>query len=171
MTMTKIDIPNSWAYKNFITLEEQNVLLEFSHKQYAHLQKNGHGRFYVDHVATKLSVPEEYKIVKQRIIDTENLKDFLLDPTFGDFLSFNTVGGAIHSHTDPNNDGYVHTRYNLILSVPDSGGKPIYDNKTFDIEERMLWRCEAGLYNHASTPVVGVRKRINISFGFQIKKK
>ena len=169
--MTKIDIPNSWAYKDFITLEEQNVLLEFSNKQQAHLRNNGAGRFYVDHITTKFSVPKEYKIVKQRIIDTENLTDFLLDPTFGDFLSFNTVDGAIHSHTDPNNDGYIHTRYNLLLSVPESGGKPIYDNKIFDIEERMLWRCEAGLYNHASTPVVGERSRINISFGFQIKKE
>jgi hypothetical protein len=169
--MTKIDIPNSWAYKNFITLEEQNVLLEFSHKQYAHLQENGHGRFYVDHVDTKFSVPEEYKIVKQRIVDTENLKNFLFDPKFGDFLSFNTVGAAIHPHKDPNVDGYVHTRYNLLLSVPESGGKPIYNNKIFDVEERMLWRCEAGLYNHASTPVVGDRSRINISFGFQLKKE
>lgn len=169
--MMKIDIPNSWAYKNFITPEEQNVLLEFSHKQKKHLHRNGHGRFYVDHIATKFSVPEEFKTIKQRIIDTENLKDFLLDPTFGDFLSFNIVDGAIHPHKDPNNDGYIHTRYNLILSAPESGGKPIYDNKTFDIEERMLWRCEAGLYNHASTPVVGNRPRINISFGFQIKKE
>jgi hypothetical protein len=169
--MTKIDIPNSWAYKNFITPEEQNVLLEFSHKQKAHLQTNGYNRLFVDHIATKLSVPKEYKIVKQRIIDTENLKDFLLDPTFGDFLSFNNRSGAIFPHKDPNTDGYIHTRYNLILSIPDFGGKPIYGNKIFDIEERMLWRCEAGLYNHSSTPVVGDKPRINISFGFQIKKE
>lgn len=169
--MTKIDIPNSWAYKDFITLEEQNVLLEFSHKQKEHLQKNGHGRFFIDHIMTKFSVPEELKIVKQRIIDIENLTDFLLDPMFGDFLNFNTNYGAIHPHKDSNNDGYIHTRYNLILSAPESGGKPIYDNEIFDIEERMLWRCEAGLYNHGSTVVFGKKSRINISFGFQIRKK
>jgi hypothetical protein len=58
-----------------------------------------------------------------------------------------------------------------LLSVPKSGGNPIYDGEVVDVEERMLWRCEAGLYNHASMPVVGSIPRINISFGFQIKEK
>ena len=169
----KIKIPNSWAYKEFISIEEQTVLLQFANKHRDKLTPNGEGRFCQVHIglAFALSIPEELKVIKQRIIDTENLKDFLLDPTFGDFLSFNTTDGAIHSHQDPNLDGHIHTRYNLILSTPESGGKPIYNNTVFDIEERMLWRCEAGLYNHASTPVIGDKPRINISFGFQIKKK
>jgi hypothetical protein len=169
--MTKVEIPNSWAYKEFISTEEQTVLLQFANKYRKKLTPNGEGRFSQVHIEVAFLIPKELKEIKQRIIDTENIKDFVLDPTFGDFLSFNTTNGAIHSHQDPNLDGYVHTRYNLILSVPESGGKPIYNNTMFDIEERMLWRCEAGLYNHASTPVVGDRPRINISFGFQIKKK
>lgn len=169
--MTKIEIPNSWAYKEFISTEEQSVLLQFVNKYRKTLKPNGEGRFCQVHIEVAFLIPKELKEIKQRIIDTENLKDFVLDPTFGDFLSFNTTDGAIHQHQDPNLEGYIHTRYNLILSVPDSGGKPIYDNKMFDIEERMLWRCEAGLYNHASTPVVGDKPRINISFGFQIKKE
>jgi hypothetical protein len=56
------------------------------------------------------------------------------------------------------------------LSVPDSGGNPIYDGEVINVEERMLWRCEAGLYNHASLPVIGSKSRINISFGFQVKE-
>ena len=169
--MTKVEIPNSWAYKEFISTEEQTVLLQFANKYRKTLTPNGEGRFYQGHIDVAFLIPKELKAIKQRIIDIENLKDFVLDPTFGDFLSFNITNGAIDPHQDPNLDGYVHTRYNLILSVPESGGKPIYNNTMFDIEERMLWRCEAGLYNHASTPVVGDRSRINISFGFQIKKK
>lgn len=167
--MMKVDIPKSWAYKEFISLGEQVVLLAFANSVKHKLKGNGPGRFFQDHIVEKYSLPQEYISVKQRIIDTEELKDFILDPIFGDFISFNETDGAIHKHKDDNKPGYIHTRYNLLLSVPESGGNPIYDDEIVDIEERMLWRCEAGLYNHASLPVVGNKPRINISFGFQVK--
>lgn len=168
--MTKIEIPNSWAYIEFISIEEQTVLLKFANSIRNLLQNNGLGRFYQDHLEKTHSVPQEYKDIKQRIIDTEKLKNFILDPQFGDFISFNETAGSIHEHKDDNVHSFIHTRYNLLLSVPDSGGNPIYDGKVIDFEERMLWRCEAGLYNHASLPVVGNKPRINISFGFQVKE-
>jgi hypothetical protein len=168
----KININNSWAYKEFITVEEQKVLLQFARsiRNDLTVRANGPGRFFLDHIDKHFTLPKEYVDVKQRIIDTENLKDFILDPNFGDFISFNETTASIHEHTDPNESGYIHTRYNLLLSVPESGGNPIYGGKVLDIEERMIWRCEAGLYTHASTPVIGKKSRINISFGFQIKK-
>jgi hypothetical protein len=166
----KVDIPKSWAYKEFISLEEQVILLTFANSVKYELKSNGSGRFFQDHIVKKYSLPQEYTTVKQRIIDTEKLKDFILDPQFGDFISFNETAGSIHEHKDYNVDSFIHTRYNLLLSVPDSGGNPIYDGKVIDFEERMLWRCEAGLYNHASLPVIGNKPRINISFGFQVKE-
>ena len=54
--------------------------------------------------------------------------------------------------------------------MPDVGGNPIYENDIVEVKEKMLWRCEAGLYNHSSVEVRGSKPRINISFGFQIKK-
>ena len=169
--MTKVDIPKSWAYTEFITAKEQNVLLQFANSVRSLLRNNGFGRFYQDHIEKVYSLlPQEYNDIKQRIIDTEKLKDFILDPVFGDFISFNETGGAIHEHKDNNEKGFIHTRYNLLLSVPDSGGNPIYNGEVIDVEERMLWRCEAGLYNHASLPVIGSKPRINISFGFQVRE-
>jgi hypothetical protein len=83
-------------------------------------------------------------------------------------LSFNYEGAAIHNHKDPNLKNHVHTRYNLLLRLPNGGGNPIYDGKILTVKEKMLWRCEAGLFNHASLAVVGDKPRINISFGFQL---
>jgi hypothetical protein len=168
--MTKVDIPKSWAYTEFITAREQNALLQFANSIRNLLRNNGAGRFYRDHIEQESFLPQEYKDIKQRIIDTEKLKDFIFDPQFGDFISFNEMSGAIHEHKDNNENGFIHTRYNLLLSVPDSGGNPIYDGEVINVEERMLWRCEAGLYNHASLPVIGSKPRINISFGFQVKE-
>ena len=169
--MMKVNINKSWAYKEFISLEEQAVLLKMAYSVRKNLKSNGAARFYQDHIDKHYKLSNEYNNVKQRIIDIEGLKEFIFDTRFGDFISFNETGGAIHEHKDINESGYIHTRYNLLLSVPESGGNPIYDGKVVDIEERMLWRCEAGLYNHASLPVVGSIPRINISFGFQIKEK
>ena len=168
--MTKVDISKSWAYTEFITAKEQNVLLQFADSVRNLLKGNGPGRYFQDHIEQKYSLPQEYKDVKHRIIDTEDLKDFILDPQFGDFISFNETSGAIHEHKDNNERGFIHTRYNLLLSVPESGGNPIYDGEVINVEERMLWRCEAGLYNHASLPVIGSKPRINISFGFQVRE-
>ena len=130
--MTKVDISKSWAYTEFITAKEQNVLLQFADSVRNLLKANGPGRYFQDHIERKYSLP--------------------------------------HEHKDNNEKGFIHTRYNLLLSVPDSGGNPIYDGEVINVEERMLWRCEAGLYNHASLPVVGRKPRINISFGFQMKE-
>ena len=161
-------MPNTWAYENFISDEEQGVLLEFAFRVRPLLQNNGHGRYYAPHVIDTLNPPKEFFIIKNRIIETEKLTDYELDSIFGDFISFNEDGGAIHPHTDSNHTNRIHTRYNLLLSVPEVGGNPIYDGVVLQVKDKMLWRCEAGLYTHASLPVVGNKPRINISFGFQL---
>lgn len=168
--MLKVNLPNTWGYLDFITLEEQAQLLNFALKNKKHLGFNGAGRYYKAHIDKSLSITPLYKKIRQKIIDIESLHNFKYEPTFGDFLSFNESGGSIHKHIDPNLDGHIHTRYNLIISMPESGGQPIYNDEIINIKERMLWRCEAGLYNHSSTPVEGNKPRINISFGFQILK-
>jgi hypothetical protein len=167
--MIKVFLPNTWAYEDFITDEEQKSLLDFAFSIRSRLQNNGNGRFYADHVVSRLKPPKEFLHVKQRIIETENFIDYEIDSIFEDFLSFNEDGGAIHKHKDQNHPNRIHTRYNLLLSLPEEGGNPIYDGKVIQIKEKMIWRCEAGLYNHASLPVKGTKPRINISFGFQLK--
>ena len=169
--MKKITIPNnSWAYEDFITDEEQKDLLKFCKSLFIHAKENGPGRFFCDQIVSKLNPPEVYFNVRNRIIQTEEFKNYKDDTVFGDFVGFNYESGAIHEHTDKNLDGFVHTRYNLLISFPEIGGQPIYGGKIIDVKEKMLWRCQAGLIEHASTPVKGPKPRINISFGFQIKE-
>jgi hypothetical protein len=166
--MTKIDLPNTWAYENFISDEECAALLKYCYSVRSYLRNNGDGRFYADHVISRLNPPKLFLDVKQRIIEIENFTEYELDSIFQDFISFNETGGAIHEHKDQNHPNKTHTRYNLLLSMPDKGGNPIYDGQVILVKEKMLWRCEAGKFNHASLPVEGTKPRINISFGFQL---
>lgn len=153
---------------DFISESEQKRLIEWANGCKSLLTPNGHGRFY--NQLKYLPSNDLVYIIKQRIIDSLlKDQDYVLDPHFTDFLSFNLEGGEIHSHTDPNIPDRIHTRYNLIISKPFSGGNPIYNGKTLHFEERMLWRCEAGIIEHASLPVIGDKPRINLSFGFQLK--
>ena len=163
------EIPFSYAYYDFIGEKDQHSLLSWATSISKELKRNqsSPGRYFA--MFSELStVPDVVYSIKKSI---ESLidKPFLYDTNFTDFLSFNMRSASIHPHKDPNLDGYTHTRFNLLISVPESGGNPIYNGTEFKIQERMLWRCEAGKYEHASTPVIGTKPRINISFGFQIK--
>lgn len=167
--MKRIELPlNTWGYFDFISDDERLVLIDWANDNFSKTKNNGNGRYFIPKVNEWPNLPKEYMLVKQRIIDTDRL-NYIIDPTFGDFLSFNLEGGNIHKHTDPNSTGRTHTRYNLLLSVPDEGGQPIYGGEyKIDYEEKFIWRCEAGKHTHESLPVVGTKPRINISFGFQI---
>jgi hypothetical protein len=163
--MNKVYYTNTWGYDNFITEHERQVLLDYAYS--LKLTPNGFGRAYAHHVSN-LNPPKEFFDIKNRIINIEKLENFEYDSIFGDFIGINTEGGAIHPHTDPNHPDKIHTRFNLLLSIPEKGGKPIYNNNVIDVKEKTLWRCEAGLYTHASSPVEGSKHRVNISFGFQL---
>jgi len=166
--MVKILLPhNTWAYLDFITDEEKDALIEWMYSHLDSTMDNGHGRRYKQNMELSNDLPEVYKTVKNRIVETENLKDNG-SPVYGDFISFNFEGASIHPHSDTNKGKLIHTRYNLLLSVPESGGEPIYGNELIHIQEKMLWRCQAGIYTHASKPVVGTKPRLNISFGFLV---
>lgn len=167
--MVKISLPNNtWAYLNFINDDEKNALIEW---MYSLLDSKDivspNGRTSKLNMELWNDLPEVYKNVKNRIIELENLKDNGA-PAYGDFISFNFEGANIQPHSDPNRGKLIHTRYNLLLSVPDSGGEPIYGNELIPIQEKMIWRCQAGVYIHSSRPVVGSKPRLNISFGFLV---
>lgn len=167
----KREIPFSYAYYNFITEEDRETLVSWAKSVYNQLKRNqsSPGRYF-GMFPEMSGIPDSVYLIKKRI---ESLIDrpFVYDTNFYDFLSVNLPGASIHPHKDPNLDGHTHTRFNLLISVPESGGSPIYNGTKFDIEERMLWCCEAGKYEHATTPVLGTKPRINISFGFQIENE
>jgi hypothetical protein len=80
--------------------------------------------------------------------------------------------GFVEPHMDYNgpDDRYYTRRYNILISLPEEGGHPIYGNKVLKVKERMIWRCDAGLVVHSSIPNKGERVRINLSFGFLMPK-
>jgi len=169
--MKKILLPyDTWGYYDFISEKEQTILLYWAKNNFHRLLPNpiSPNRFFAARVNTFDNLPIEYNIIKQRIIEIDNIIPYKIDPSYGDFLSFNFEGGAIHKHIDSNQRGHIHTRYNLILSKPEQGGHPIYNDKKIPFEERFIWRTQAGKFYHESMPVIGKKPRVNISFGFSI---
>jgi hypothetical protein len=99
------------------------------------------------------------------------ITEFLEEPMYGIFLGVNNEGGFVHSHTDAAPKGYYHTRINFLLSKPESGGLPIYNNTIHDYEEGASWLNLANVWSHSSTPVLGKKDRIVLSLGALIKRE
>lgn len=106
--------------------------------------------------------------IKKRIIKKENINGWIKEPLLGDYISQITNGGYIQRHTDPTILGFSHVRYNLFLSLPVVGGRPIYDDKIIDISENEYLKCESSSYFHGCENVYGEKPRIVISYGFLI---
>ena len=166
--MDKIKIGSTYGYLNFISLEEQQQLMDWVLKHEPEFQDNRDARRYgvIQQIQNEPFLLVE--ALRQRIIDVENIKDFKPEPFFQDYVGINSTGGAIHIHTDLNEPPYTHTRYNVILSYPEQGGESIYGDEVNSLQERLVWRCVAGKVRHGSTPVVGSKPRITLSLGFLI---
>ena len=48
--MTKVEIPKSWAYREFITVGEQDALLRLCNSVRKNLKSNGPSRFFQDQI-------------------------------------------------------------------------------------------------------------------------
>ncbi len=171
--MEKVILNKTYGYRNFISNEEKEILLEWIEKNQSYFIKNKNGahRKYAILKGIENYPKEIVSNLKNKIIEIDNIKEWIEEPIFYDLIGINEETGNIHRHTDPNIDGYVHTRYNIILMYPYEGGHSIYGNSLNVLEENMVWKCVAGDIVHASTPVVGNRPRITLSLGFQIKRE
>lgn len=167
--MEKVKIGNTYGYSNFITNEEQKILLNWIFENHNNFRENGYGRKF-GVVYDFENYPNLIYILRERIVKIENIQNFLEEPCFRDYVGINTEGGQIHYHTDPNKDDYVHTRYNIVLSYPESGGESIYDGVINKLYEKLIWKCIAGKIFHGSTVVVGKKPRITLSLGFLIRE-
>lgn len=110
--------------------------------------------------------PQEALEVKNQIVSAFNLEGKQQEPMYKDFCGFITEGGFVHKHRDPNIGQLTHTRFNVLVSKPLAGGVAVIDGKEINVEEGDVWRCDAGLYEHWTTPVIGAKPRIVLSFGF-----
>jgi hypothetical protein len=170
--MEKVILNKTYGFKNFISDEEKEILLEWieNNPTYFHNNRSNYRKFAI--LKEIQNHPKEMiSKLRDRIIELDNIGEWVEEPNFYDLISINEDSGNIHPHTDPNINGYVHTRYNVILKYPIEGGHSIYGNSINVLEENMMWKCVAGEVVHASTPVVGDRPRITLSLGFQIKKE
>lgn len=167
---------DTYGYVDFISDEEKNILLKWAFENEDKFYSNkigeyGEGKKIGILQNIENSPMELVSTIKKRIVEIENIEDWILDPTFQDAIGINKKGGAIHKHTDPNIDGYTHVRYNVILQYPKEGGDSIYNGKINKLQENMVWRCVAGKVEHGSNPVIGDTPRITLTLGFQIKNE
>ena len=140
-------------------------MVDWAMSAHPRFRSNGHGRQYgiLDQFS---DVPVESAEIRASVVDFFGLHDAQREPVFLDYCGFITEGGAIHKHTDPNEGRKIHTRFNVMISKPVSGGDPIQDGELITVEEGDVWRCDAGLKPHWCTPVVGSKPRIVLSYGF-----
>jgi len=162
----KIQLNNTYAYSEFITEDEQSYLLDWINTNTNTSQNKRIILPLKDIPNVPLELIEKYKL---KIVQLENLKNFLPKPKSGDFVWIEREGSTINLHLDGNFDSYVHTRYNLVLSYSNEGGHSIYGDNMNVLQERMLWKCIAGKVKHGATKIIGDKPRITLSFSFFIE--
>jgi hypothetical protein len=176
--MKRIELNSTYGYEDFITDEEQYELLTWTNNN-SHLFKvneTGNSLINAPYGSRKIGILDKIqdspldlvKKIKDKVIEIEQIKNWIEEPHFKDAIGINEEGGSIHIHTDPNFNEYVHVRYNLILSYPIEGGHSIYNSEINILKEKMVWRCVAGKVPHGSTIVVGNKPRITLTMGFLI---
>ena len=154
-------------YKEFITKEEQENLISWAYDCKSSLNPNLNGphRFF-----NQLENIQKNKItdnIKQRIIDKFDLHSFESEKVTDDILSVVEGGGFINKHRDKIPGIIVHYRYNVLVQMPEDGGRNIYNEEVLDVEERCLIAYRPDMYFHSCEKVIGNKDRINLSFGFQ----
>lgn len=166
----KIELKGTYAYKNFIDNNTKRTLLNWVNANYGSfiVNPNSVGRKY-KRILPEDSIHEIVLQIKNRIIELEKITKWKEEPMYHDFIGVNSEGSSIHMHTDKNDEDYIHTRWNLILSYPEDGGHSIYNGIINILEENLIWKCIAGKYAHGSTKVIGKKPRITLSMGFLIE--
>jgi hypothetical protein len=176
--MKRVELNDTYGYEDFITDEEQLQLLEWANKNSHLFQVNETGSDMVNspYGSRKIGIIQKIKNspielvkrIKDRVVEIEQIKNWREEPYFKDAIGIHGESGAIHIHTDKNAPGYVHVRYNVILSYPNEGGHSIYNGKINVLKEKMVWRCIAGEIPHGSTTVIGDKPRTTLTLGFLI---
>ncbi len=152
---------------DFVTPDEQAVLIAWAETVEPHLKPNRMYRAYRD-VRTLPDVPPAWHEVRRRVETAMALGDDpVVEPKFGLFLSIIRTGGAVHDHRDFSPPGTRHLRCNLFLDLPTHGARPVILETPLDIAPRTLLAFYANEMRHSSEPFDGER-RIILSFGYTV---
>lgn len=164
----------TYCYKDFITMEEQEFIINWALNNKDKFKKNttGPDKYMARLHEMGIEIPELIKNLKHKISQLENIEEVIDVPHNVDWIGIQGNGAQVFPHLDDNgnDDRYYTRRYNILLSLPEGGGYPIYGGEVLNVEERMIWRCDAGLVEHSSIPNLGDKPRINLSFGFLMTK-
>ena len=178
--LDKVYFGGTYAYKNFINDDERLELEEWilSKKELMTFSRpiNSEEDQYAPGLKRHFTVlrtdeekPEIFHRVRNKLLDLENITNPLPAPGNLDWIGIVGEGSYVEPHCDANFPDYYTVRYNLLVSFPDNGGRPIYGNEILPVEEKMLWRCDAGIVKHSSEIVKGDKLRINLSYGFSFE--
>lgn len=148
-----------------VTEAEQREIIDWANKNYKTFISNGPGRQFRPLNKNSSVLPCVWDI-KKRIVELEHLDNARQEPFLKDYIGYIQPGSKIHPHTDPNRDGLIHTRFNVIIQLPEKGGLPIYGGKVIETSERQYVRCNSGIDQHYCQLVEGTKARIVLSFGF-----
>jgi hypothetical protein len=113
--------------------------------------------------------PDIFYKIRNRLLELENINNPIPAPVNYDWIGVVGEDSYVEPHIDDSYREYYTVRYNLLVSFPDNGGKPIYGGELLPVEEKMLWRCDAGIVEHSSEVVKGDKLRINLSYGFSFE--
>jgi hypothetical protein len=178
--LDKVYFGGTYAYKNFINDDERLELEEWilSKKELMTFSRpiNSEEDQYAPGLKRHFKVlrtdeekPEIFHRVRNKLLDLENITNPLPAPGNLDWIGIVGEGSYVEPHCDANFPDYYTVRYNLLVSFPDAGGRPIYGDEILPVEEKMLWRCDAGIVKHSSEIVKGDKLRINLSYGFSFE--
>ena len=122
-------------------------------------------RYFSKILNHSLEFTDQLKRSRINFFKSIGIDKFKEEPYFGIFIGLNLEGGFVQPHTDLCTKGFVHTRINFLLSKPDQGGNPLIEDQEIHIEEDCAWLNLASRWQHSSTPVMGNKPRIVISYG------
>ena len=156
--------------RSFITEQERDALLRWSERQLAsgQLKNNGKNRFY-NQTRNLKEIPPEFFSIRDRIVHEIEVNGEIVDePHISSYISTIGPGGKVHWHRDATRRGCNHLRFNLMVSKPDGGGRPIIRDTPVDVSERDMWYFYANKHRHGSEAVEGNKRRVICSYGFLV---
>lgn len=111
------------------------------------------------------NLPSCFWLIKQRLLEKENLLDYSEHLPFEDFIGYLPEGAFIAKHKDSNLGNKIVCRFNVFLELPLQGGDTYYDSSIVEAKEGHYVLCRSGFDMHWINTVEKGR-RITISFGF-----
>lgn len=120
-----------------------------------------------------ITPPKAYFDILDKV--AESVGDIIGDPieskSIGHAIMYHRAGAFVETHTDVERSKFPAYRCNILISKPESGGNPTFEDKTIEVNEGDMWTFYAYTERHGAGITKGNVDRILLSFGFDIKPK